>query len=342
MILIDAIYINSLGGKTILNVFFDELAKEKTLDFKILVDENLYKSNFFSDRNFKSKLIIIKKSSFSRLSYYLKSVWQFDTVLCFSSIPPPFPLFNIDVYIYFHNIFFLKNKFYENNISLLFFIKKLYLRIFTLKSYHFFVQTELIKNRLLDYNFINKNNVFVYPIFQVNKIISTSNTANNYIYLADDSHHKNHEFLITAWIKFFNSIDTNKELNLKLTIDFYKSYLKNIFDYNYLTSKNIIFLGNVSQNEAINLLRLSDFLIYVSKSESFGLPLIEAIHNGCGVIAPDIDYVKEIIEPTMYFSITDNESLVNVLINSQNIKNKFSKIKIRNSVTNIIKLISNV
>lgn len=42
-------------------------------------------------------------------------------------------------------------------------------------------------------------------------------------------------------------------------------------------------------------------LIYPSTFESFGLPLIEARHAGLTVLAPELDYVRDILDPEQTF-----------------------------------------
>jgi hypothetical protein len=337
MILIDAIYINSGGGKTLLRLLLDNIVKTNLNTFIILIDDNLEKSNLFSNYNFGNNLIVVKKTFFSRFSIYIKLYSKFNTVLCFSSIPPPFFLPKKRVFIYFHNTFLLKSKDKFNFSSIKIYLKKVYFRLFYLDSYSIYVQTVFIQQKLFEYKFINQNNVFVRPIF-FDQIVedSISRTNYKYVYIADDSLHKNHLFLIKAWLILFNSSENFKSCELYLTINFDSSYLTKYYQKDYLLDKNIIFLGEIDNNEAFKILKNAYFLVYVSLNESFGLPLIEASLNGCGIIAPDLPYVSEVIIPTYYYK---NDSINDLIAAFKKTNTKYflnSFIKVENKISHIL------
>ena len=59
---------------------------------------------------------------------------------------------------------------------------------------------------------------------------------------------------------------------------------------------NLHFLGMISEEEKLALLRASDMLPFPSRYEGFGLPLLEGMAAGTPVISTDIPVVNEIIE----------------------------------------------
>jgi glycosyltransferase involved in cell wall biosynthesis len=59
-----------------------------------------------------------------------------------------------------------------------------------------------------------------------------------------------------------------------------------------------------------------EFRIYPSLFESFGLPLIEAANYNCKVIASDLFYTHEIIEPSLTFDPYSTESISNAILNA--------------------------
>ena len=67
----------------------------------------------------------------------------------------------------------------------------------------------------------------------------------------------------------------------------------------------IINHGVLDKSEVTNLYLSSEYLIYPSLLESFGLPLIEAIICDCKVLASNRAYVKEICEPSLIFDPLD-------------------------------------
>ena len=59
---------------------------------------------------------------------------------------------------------------------------------------------------------------------------------------------------------------------------------------------NLHFLGMISEEEKLALLRASDVLPFPSRYEGFGLPLLEGMAAGTPVISTDIPVVNEIVE----------------------------------------------
>ena len=103
MILIDAVYINSFGGKTILELFVTKILK-LNVEYYFLLDNRL-KSKLA--RNIKTdNFILIDATHSKRKSFYLKNINRFSSILCLSNIPPP-TYVSIKTYIFFHNILLL-------------------------------------------------------------------------------------------------------------------------------------------------------------------------------------------------------------------------------------------
>ena len=54
-------------------------------------------------------------------------------------------------------------------------------------------------------------------------------------------------------------------------------------------------------------------LVHPSLIESFGIVLLEASWNGNAIIAPDLDYVYDVCEPSLTYNSDSLESLVEAL-----------------------------
>jgi glycosyltransferase involved in cell wall biosynthesis len=67
--------------------------------------------------------------------------------------------------------------------------------------------------------------------------------------------------------------------------------------------------GWLSQLEVFSLYKIAGASIYPSTLESFGLPLIEARQAGLPVLAPELDYVRDVLDPEQTF---DPESVVSI------------------------------
>jgi len=65
---------------------------------------------------------------------------------------------------------------------------------------------------------------------------------------------------------------------------------------------NVENVGNVQPDQIKRLYARAGALIYPSTLESFGLPLIEARQAGLPVLASELDYVRDLIDPEQTFN----------------------------------------
>ena len=72
---------------------------------------------------------------------------------------------------------------------------------------------------------------------------------------------------------------------------------------------NIEIKSNLSRDEIINLYKYSTALIYPSFFESYGLPLVEAVQFNLPVIASELDYVRDILDPEFTFNPNSPKSI---------------------------------
>ena len=81
-----------------------------------------------------------------------------------------------------------------------------------------------------------------------------------------------------------------------------ESYLA---DYLMMANKNydtrITNLGVMSHEAILEFYRSVDGLIFPSTAESFGLPLIEAREQGADIIAAEMDYTRDLLDPEESF-----------------------------------------
>ena len=341
MILIDSIYIHQSGGKTLLNYFLSKLENEHK-DYTLLLDSRIDK-NCFSILNYAKSIIILKPNEYGRKLFYKDNYTKFETIFCFSNIPPPISIHNTSVYIYFHNVLLLSNLFEENGYTLFqnfkFLLKKFYLNFHNKNEYNWVVQTDYIKSILKKKLWSNKNDILTIPFFKINeKVIQKEFIPNTFLYVADGVSQKNHIRLFEAFEKLFN-----EGINLQLTITLPRNF-------NNLNNKICILKekglqidnnGTIDTDKLVKLYRNKEFLIFPSLRESFGLPLLEAAAYGCKVIASDLPYVNAIINPTDTFNPYDTISIYNSIIRNINSKNKKdTSIIIKNNITDLIKILT--
>lgn len=335
MVLVDTLYLNSAGGKTLLNIFLKKL-KQNHIKFILFVDK---RNNFFEGKS-NDYIIHTKASLCNRKKIYEKYYPKVNIIICLSNIPPPFHI-NIPVHIYFHNDLLIDtsgSSLNVNQISLLL-LKRLYIKLLNRRSYKWHVQTLLIKKKLNKSINIPFDNINVTPFFQKLKPRQLKSiSASSFIYVAAYSPHKNHKNLIKGFIQAAHS--TKKTLKLSFTLD---SETTQTVLSNFQVPDNLIIkaLGILSKDILIENYCKNKFLIYPSLKESLGLPLIEAAQLGLKVIAADLPYTHEVIEPSLTFDPLSASSICDVILNALNLNEiKSTKIKIESKIETLIENLS--
>jgi glycosyltransferase involved in cell wall biosynthesis len=332
MILIDLAYLNSFGGKTILELVIDQILKSN-LKYHFLLDKRL-DSNLINNIQIDC-YTIIDVSHVNRKNFYLKNINRFSSILCLANIPPAINT-SIKTTIFFHNCLLLNP--FSHPISLksriINFLKFNYIKYYNQNDYNWIVQTPYIYKLLRNNLIINSEQFSIYPIFkEKSKSSSTKTIINNFVYVSSAVSHKNHKRLIKAFIEAANKADRGITLHLTLNKEELaeKIYPKNL---------KVKFHGTLSRDSVNELYDSCDFAIYPSLVESFGLPLIEATNHGCKVIASDLPYVHEIIKPSLIFDPYSVESISKAILKAIKTDNlPETKVLVENKLDNFIEFI---
>ncbi len=237
-----------------------------------------------------------------------RNVASDDVVLCFGNLPPLFKLCG-------RVVVFVQNRYLVDNVKLRGFPFKTRLRLgmervwLSANAKHvdeFVVQTPTMKSLLEAQTGIP---VRVLPFVAnhkgyTRKIRSPEmQTGKNFefLYVASGEPHKNHLQLIEAWCLL-----AKEEVfpSLKLTLDnihFAKlcAWTEQKVRQYRLKVENV---GSLSHGQVMQLYGQVDALIYPSTFESFGLPLIEARQAGLPVLASELDYVRDVLDPEQSFN----------------------------------------
>lgn len=222
---------------------------------------------------------------------------------------------NIPQEIYFHNALLISDKkykwsesnklwIYQNIISLV--VKKSIKR-----AEKIYVQAEWIKEKLSNKWRIAPSKIEVKrPNTKLKRIHRERVKIQGcpLFYPANTECYKNHITLLKACINVWEQYGDDCGLTLSLTC------CQNEMDEacQLLIQKNnypISFLGRLSREE-MEEMYLQNILIFPSMIETVGLPLIEASHFGCEIIAADLEYAHEALNgycKVNYF-IADNEN----------------------------------
>lgn len=246
-----------------------------------------------------------------------RNVKKEDVVLCFGNLPPWFMLRG-------HTLIFLQNKYLIDNVGLAGFPIKIKLRIsaerlwFFLKSKHadeFIVQTPSMKKILVSrlktdvpvhiLPFVS--NAEGYTRAAIKKEID-KNTRYDFLYVASGEPHKNHRRLLEAWCLLaseglFPSLCLTISGKYSADLCFWINEKKKQYG---LHLEN---MGALPHDQIKKLYCNVRALIYPSTIEAFGLPLIEARQAGIAILASELDYVRDLVDPVHSFDPSSARSI---------------------------------
>lgn len=327
-ILIDTVYINSGGGKVLLDYLIKEIC---------LKPDYLKKTFFLIDQRYKSKHLHklkhlkIKNNSWGRFLYYAKNKNKFDKIFTFGNIPPTHKQRGF-VINYFHQTLFvddIKNKDFKVTL------KKLFINLLKNNVNLWVAQNKLMSDKIKKkYGHNLKTDII--PFYQESRSKETIKEF-TFFYPSLGYEHKNHVKLISAFIKFYKVYNTGK---LILTVGDENRKLKK--ELTEIQKKYpVINLGYINKNEVNEIYKTSEFVIFPSLNESFGLGLIEAINFNCKVLVSDLDYATEICIPSLSFDPNSEDDLINAFIAAKRLDLPYPKPLIKNDIKKLLSQIYN-
>lgn len=333
---LDALYIHSGGGKVLLEYFIREI-ELKRWQVVYLLDRRLDINGF----EIKSSNVIlkIKGSILARHQAYERYVIPGDIVFCFGNVPP-LKNYPNKVITYFHQRLYLS---VSNEMPIM---ERCYLK---LKSFvvfflgmntdHWVVQTYSMKHDMLSkISASSEEKIKVFPFFDNSEFrgIGSMKLKGSYIYVSDGHSHKNHLRLIEAFSKYY-SVKQRGVLYLTISDEF-PELLDALSTY---TSQGIPIcnLGFLSRSKLSEVYDQTEFLIYPSLSESFGLGLLESVRFGCKIIAADLPYVHAVCSPSILFDPMNVSSIYEALLKTANEDVGDTTLKVRNEIEGLLNLI---
>jgi glycosyltransferase involved in cell wall biosynthesis len=327
MILIDAVFINNGGGKILLEYLISEI--EKTgINATYLLD-NRYQGIL---PKHSKNILWIEPSIYKRHIFYLKNKNSFKKILCFGNIPPTVRT-NSLVFTYFHQFLFLVKLDFFKPKNYLIYLKRLTIKLLKNNTNFWIVQNKLVCDNLSNFLSNKLNNVLIIPFYRSLKIDNNSiKKKKQLLYVSNGEVHKNHLLLINAFKLFYDKYKIG-ELHLTIPSN-YKSILEKLSnDY------PIINHSNLNDNELKNLYHESEFFIFPSIYESFGLGIVEAIECGCKVIGSDLPFLYQICVPTDVFDPFSINSILKSIENAYFSKTNLSHLKVSNDIKQLLNIL---
>ena len=232
-----------------------------------------------------------------------------DVLLCFGNLPPLFRSRG-------HVIVFMQNRYLLERLNLEGFsfpvrlricVERWWLRRCATNVDLFAVQTPTMK-ALLQARITKGPSVAVLPFSGAThgysrcaqSRIGPSTCRYDFLYVASGEPHKNHRNLIEAWCLLAQG---GSFPSLCLTVDENATadLCRWIEDKKQQFGLRVENLGTIPHERVLSLCNEVQALVFVSTFESFGLPLVEARQAGLPVLAPELDYVRDVLDPEQTF-----------------------------------------
>jgi len=297
MVLIDALHINTGGGKAMLDYLVYKLELQDIKCYYLFdyrIKNNTYKIKPSNE------VVYIKAGLWNRFIFYYTNRKKFKSIFCLANIPPSLKI-KCKVITYFHSVQYFSLT--ENDSSILkfmFALKSLFLKNAINNSSVWLVQTDLVKEGLDDKFKIGIDKILVmpfYPPFSESKIIVNKEPF-TYLYVSAANPHKNHKRLIESFCTFY---DKHNKGRLILTVGKEFIDVLNLIDEKLKSKYPIENLGYIERNDLLKHYQSSEYLIFPSLTESFGLGLVEAIENNCKIMGADLPYTYAVCKPSIVF-----------------------------------------
>jgi len=319
-ILINACGVHTGGGYVLLKELIESIPLH--LNTIIWVDQ---RSDIFLNKIDGIEFRVVKPNIFARFFAELNikfTAKKGDSLLCIGNLPP---LWRNIAYttVFFQNrliLTFRRSEYlndYDKLTHIKFFIRRIFLIFFSKNANQFIVQTESMLNEFK--SFLPTQNVIALPF--LGKSLSVPSKLDffenlkpySFIYVASGEPHKNHKRLIESWILL--ALEGHYP-NLVLTLDFqiWPELCDWINSQTRLYRLNIVNIGQVNRETVYYHYSMSKALIYPSYVESFGLPLLEASENKLPIIAPELDYVRDVVVPTETFDPFSSLSIARAVL----------------------------
>jgi glycosyltransferase involved in cell wall biosynthesis len=242
-----------------------------------------------------------------------------DTLLCLGNLPPIHQP-SCRTVVFLQNRYLIDNMYIEAlpllaRIRLM--LERAWLRVFFTHAQLYLVQTPSMKLKILEHLGLGEEVVRVIPFLPDNQewsrwsdrdVLPPAKDMRPFLYVASGEQHKNHVVLIEAWI-LLASQGLYPALQLTLDQTRYVALSQWIAKQNDRYKLRIEIDATQGTRKVGNLYVHARALIFPSRLESFGLPLIEARQAGLPILAAELDYVRDLVDPEEVFDPTSARSI---------------------------------
>lgn len=336
MLLIDAVFINNGGGRVLLDYLFEQVAAHTERKTVFLIDDRI-RSAYAQKDSVETEVVFIR-SFFERNRYYKKHGSVFTSVLCFGNIPPGKRV-KAQVFTYFQQRLFLEvPKEFGWTARLKFKVKSIILRQYKNNTDYWLVQNSAIAQKLSEVHHIPGNSIKILPFYPpFAEGTEVERVKNSFLYIGSAAPHKNHLRLVEAFCRFYDAYKTGK---LTVTVEPVFEEVYHLINEKTAMGYPIVNLGFISRDRLYSYYRESEYVVFPSLSESFGLGIVEGIENGCKIIGSDLPYMHEVCTPSMVFNPQSVDDIYRRLCKTQSMHEiPKSEQKVFNEINQLLDLI---
>jgi len=316
-LIIHAPNIHQGGGKALLFPLLEAAGKRSSVtvlvDSRLEVPEELCRA---------MTVIQISPTILGRLAgeWTLRRLAQAsDTVLCFGNLPPLFRMKGRGI-VFLQNRYLVEERDLEGfplRVKLRLMIERLWLRLFNAHAETFIVQTKSMQQAATQALRRTVDVVALFPDssgYQRRRIEKDRDqtAVYDFLYAATGEPHKNHLNLLEAW-KLLASEGLYPSLCLTVSEFDYPGLFRIVEQAKADHKLNIHNMPARSWSDMQRLYEHSRALVYPSLVESFGLPLLEARQAGLSIIAAELDYVRDLIDPEEAFDPRSPQSIARAI-----------------------------
>jgi len=242
-----------------------------------------------------------------------------DTILCFGNLPPLFRIKGRCI-VFLQNRYLVEGRSLHDfplRVKLRLMIERLWLRFFHAHAETFIVQTRSMQQAATQALRRAVDVVALFPDssgYQRQRIEKARDhpVVYDFLYVATGEPHKNHLNLLEAW-KLLALEGLYPSLCLTVSASDHPSLFRIVEQSKTDHKLNIHNAQAHTWSDMQRLYEYSRALVYPSMVESFGLPLLEARQAGLSIIAAELDYVRDLVDPEEGFDPRSPQSIARAI-----------------------------
>jgi len=297
-LLINAPNIHSGGAAILLNLFIQDANLAKYSDVLLVVDAR-YQSTDVNQSALRVEYV--KPTILGRLWNEVKLCFFRGDIFCFGNLPPLLTR-SKNVVVFMHNALYFEPALWPSfplKTRLRLMIESFLFHLTIHSASKFLVQTPHMKRQLSKLS-VDPERIIVAPFANIAALNRSLGADKSFICISSGDSHKNIKNLILAW-EILSQENIYPPLLLTLSKEQYPSlvgWIELKIQDRQLQIQN---LGSLDHSEIAKVYKSGSALIFPSLVESLGLPLIEAREANIDIIAPELDYVRDVVCPVETF-----------------------------------------